>query len=100
MSLRKFSSRSLTSRWGRTALTILSIVIGVAAVVSVSVLTETTRRAQMMMSQTVTGKATLEITIPGNSGFDGGIIDAVRKIPGVATATPLIERGTKVIKGD
>ncbi len=100
MSLRKFSSRSLTSRLGRTILTILSIVIGVSAVVSVSVMSETTLVAQKMMFQTMTGKATLEITIPGNSGFDGGILEKVRQTPGVAMAVPLVERPTKIMKGE
>jgi putative ABC transport system permease protein len=100
MSLQKFSSRSLGSRWGRTVLTILSIVIGVAAVVSVSVMTATTRNAQQLMFQTVTGRATLEIKIAGDAGFEGGIIDKVRQTPGVEMAVPLIERSAKLMKGE
>ncbi|WP_254510390.1 ABC transporter permease [Anatilimnocola floriformis] len=100
MSLGKFSSRSLTSRLGRTILTILSIVIGVTAVVSVSLLSETTSKAQKMMFETVTGKATLEVTVPGNAGFEDDIVAKVQQTPGVQYAVPLLQRDAKIISGE
>jgi putative ABC transport system permease protein len=100
MSLRRFSTRSLSARLGRTVLTILSIVIGVSAVVSVSVMTATTRNAQKLMFQTVNGNATLEIKTPGDAGFDGGILEKIQQTPGVAMAVPLIDRPTKIMKGE
>jgi putative ABC transport system permease protein len=100
MSLQKFSSRSLTSRFGRTALTILSIVIGVSAVVSVGVMTATTRDAQKLMFQTVTGKATLEIKTPVDGGFKGDVLAQVQATPGVEMAVPIIERPSKLMKGE
>lgn len=100
MSLRKFSTRSLTSRLGRTVLTIFSIVIGVCAVVSVCVMTETTRTAQKLMFKTVSGRATLEIKTAGNAGFDGGILEKVQQTPGVEMAVPLLSRPSKLMKGE
>lgn len=101
MSLQKFSTRSLTSRFGRTALTILSIVIGVSAVVSVGVMTATTRDAQKLMFATVTGKATLEIKTPVDGGFVGtDILEKVQATPGVEKAVPIIERAGKIMKGE
>src|SRR5690242_7249799 len=100
MSLQSFSNRSLTSRMGRTVLTIVSIVIGVAAVVSVSVITDTTRAAYKKMFATVTGNATLEVTVPGNTGFEGDILDKVRNSPGVKVAVPLLERPTAMMVGE
>jgi putative ABC transport system permease protein len=97
MSLKTFSSRSLTSRMGRTVLTIVSIVIGVAAVVSVSVITNTTRAAYKMMFATVTGNATLEVSVPGNTGFEGDVLEKVRSAPGVDMAVPLLERNAAML---
>jgi putative ABC transport system permease protein len=85
---------------GRTILTIVSILIGVAAVVSVSVITATTRNATKLMFSTVTGNATLEVTVPGNAGFDEAALAAVRKNPDVALAVPLLERPTAMMVGD
>ncbi|QDU31855.1 Macrolide export ATP-binding/permease protein MacB [Anatilimnocola aggregata] len=100
MSLRSFSTRSLTSRLGRTLLTILSIVIGVSAVVSVSVITATTRNAYKIMFATVTGNATLEVTVPGNAGFDIAPLAKVKATPGVDVAVPLLERPTAMMFGE
>lgn len=45
MALWKFNAREIQSRPGRATLTLFSIVLGVAAVVSVTVATNTTRGA-------------------------------------------------------
>src|SRR5690349_19039464 len=100
MSLRKFSSRSLTSRLGRTVLTIFAIVIGVTAVVSVCVMSETTYVAQKLMFQTVNGKATLEVKTAGNAGFKNELVEEVRKVPGVELASPLLDEAAKLMKGE
>ncbi|WP_425616317.1 FtsX-like permease family protein [Anatilimnocola sp. NA78] len=100
MSLRSFSVRSLTSRMGRTLLTILSIVIGVSSVVSVSVITTTTRNAYKIMFATVTGNATLEVTTPGNAGFKDDVLELVKKTPGVEIAVPMVERPTAMMVGE
>jgi putative ABC transport system permease protein len=100
MSLRKFSTRSLTARLGRTVLTIFAIVIGVTAVVSVCVMSETTYVAQKLMFKTVNGKATLEVKTAGNAGFDSSLVEEVRKVPGVELAAPLLDEAAKLMKGE
>ena len=66
MSLRKFSWRSLRQRPGRTILTVLSIIIGVATTVSFAVVTASTRDAYRNMFSLVTGRTSLEISAPGD----------------------------------
>lgn len=100
MSLHKFSTRSIQQRPGRTLLTIASIVIGVSAVVAVTIVTATTRTAYKQMFATVTGKANLEITVPGDGGFPGNeLLAEVRKLPGVKFAVPLLERPSSITYG-
>ncbi|MEN6495246.1 MAG: FtsX-like permease family protein [Thermoguttaceae bacterium] len=94
MVLWKFSLREVLCHPGRAALTLLSIVIGVAAVVSVSVATSTTRQAYQEMFTTVTGRAALEIVAAGDSSFDQGVLELVEKTPGVKVAAPIVERRT------
>jgi len=94
MVLGKFSVREILSRPGRAALTLLSITIGVAAVVAVSIATSTTRRAYHEMFTTVTGRAALEVVAAGGSSYEENLVDLVAKTPGVKVAAPTIERPT------
>ena len=100
MSLRRYSWRSIQQRPGRTILTVLSIVIGVTAVVGINLGTATTRNAYKQMFEVVTGRATLEIEASGGGGFDGAIFDKVAAVPGVSAATPLVDRPTSLNYGD
>jgi len=61
MVLWRFTLREIFSRPGRATLTLLSIVIGVAAVVSVTVSTSTTHQAYENMYVSMTGNATFEV---------------------------------------
>ena len=61
MILWKFTLREIKSRPGRATLTLLSIVIGVAAVVAVTVGTATTNQACQEMYASVAGRAALEV---------------------------------------
>jgi len=107
MVLWKFSFRHVLARPGRAILTLLSIVIGVAAVVSVSIATSTTNAAYKMMYETVNGRAALEVTVEGGGGFDENlpgsqtpVVDKVQQVPGVAAAVPLLKRNTVMFAGD
>jgi len=93
MALLKFSLRELTSRPVRVILTALSIVIGVAAVVSVSIATKTTRAAHEAMFSAVTGRAALEVTAEGGGSFPTSVASELDQLPGVR-AVPLIRRFT------
>ena len=107
MVLWKFSYRHILARPGRAILTLLSIVIGVAAVVSVSIATLTTSAAYKMMYETVNGKAALEVTVEGGGGFDETmpgsqttVLEKVQQVPGVAAAVPLLKRNTVIFVDD
>ena len=100
MSLRRYTVRAMQMRPGRTILTVLSIVIGVSAVVAVGLLTSTTRGAYQQMFATVTGKATLEIDAAGGAGFDEKVLEKVDAVQGVTVAAPLIKRPSKLFIGD
>lgn len=100
MSLRRYSWRSIQQRPGRTILTVLSIVIGVTAVVGINLGTATTRNAYKQMFEVVTGRATLEIDASGGGGFDGAIFDKVAAVPGVSAATPLVSRPVRMNFGE
>lgn len=95
MALLKFSLRELTSRPVRVALTALSLVIGVAAVVSVSIATKTTRSAHEKMFAAVTGRAALEVVAEGGGRFSVGVAAELDQLEGVQ-AVPLIRRFTIV----
>ena len=62
--------REIRQRPGRAILTLLSIVIGVAAVIAVSLASDTTGRAFDAIYETVAGKAAFEITAPFGTTFD------------------------------
>jgi len=96
MSLRRYTTRAMMQRPGRTILTLLSIVIGVAAAVAIDLGTATTRESYQKMFATVTGKATLEITAAGGVNFDEKLLELVQKTPGVLAASPVVEKPTSL----
>jgi len=100
MSLRRYTTRAMLQRPGRTILTLLSIVIGVAAAVAIDLGTATTRESYQKMFATVTGKATLEITAAGGVAFDEQVLDTVAKTEGVVAAAPVVEKPTSLILGE
>ncbi|MCI0361771.1 MAG: ABC transporter permease, partial [Planctomycetaceae bacterium] len=100
MSLRRYTVQAMLQRPGRTILTLLSIVIGVAAAVAIDVGTATTRESYQKMFATVTGKATLEITAAGGVSFEEKILEIAAKTPGVIAASPVVEKPTALKIGE
>ena len=100
MSLRIYTIRSLQQRFGRTVLTLLSIVIGVAAAVAISLGTATTRNAYKQMFALATGKANLEINGKGGKSFPQSVHGQVAMVPGVEAAAPLIQRTRSMTIGE
>lgn len=96
MILWKFTVREIKSRPGRATLTLLSIVIGVAAVVAVTVGTATTNQAFQEMYTSVAGRAAVEIVAAGDGFFDGRVVDEIEKVPGVKVAVPTIQKLTSL----
>jgi putative ABC transport system permease protein len=84
--------REFRQRPGRSILTLLSIVIGVAAVVAVNLAAGTTRQAFDDIFRTVAGRADLEVTVPFGTTFDERLAGTLREIRGVATVSPVVER--------
>jgi putative ABC transport system permease protein len=95
----KFAWREARQRPSRAILTLLSIVIGVAAVVAVTIASGTTNRAFDEIFQTVAGKAELEVTGPIGNSFKADIATEVRKLPMVQTVAPLLKRNTILYVG-
>ena len=96
----KLGWREARNRPGRALLTLLSIVIGVAAVVAVSFATKSTRAAFDDIYQTIAGKASLEVTATVGTRFDQDLIDTVRAVPGVKAATPLFQQRAVIFTPD
>ncbi len=92
MILWKFTLREIKSRPGRATLTLLSIVIGVAAVVAVNLSTATTNRACEEMYLNVAGRAALEVAADGEDFFDEAIVAQIAKTPGVTAVVPSVQR--------
>jgi putative ABC transport system permease protein len=94
MILWKFTFREILSRPGRATLTLLSIVIGVAAVVAVTVGTATTNQAFQEMYASVAGRAAFDVVAAGDSSFDQNVLAEVEKTPGVKAGVPTVQTRT------
>ncbi|MCE5302205.1 MAG: FtsX-like permease family protein [Planctomycetaceae bacterium] len=92
MILWKFTLREVKHRPGRATLTLLSIVIGVAAVVAVTVGTATTDRVCQEMYASVVGRAALEIVAQDDGFFDGDLAEQVEKVPCVKAVAATVQR--------
>ncbi len=84
--------REIRQRPGRSLLTMLSIVIGVASVVAVSLATNSTRQAFDKMFETIAGRAAFEVTAAAGGVFDSQIVETLSNIAGVAVAAPVVQR--------
>jgi putative ABC transport system permease protein len=87
----KYTAREMRRRPGRTLLTLLSIVIGVATVVATWVAAEATRHAYRDLFEQATGRAALEVVAEGYAGFDGGVAAELEGAPGVRAALPVVQ---------
>ena len=92
MVLWKFTLREIKSRPGRATLTLLSIVISVAAVVAVTVSKNTTHQAYKDMYESVAGRAAFEVVADHERFFDTRIVKTLEKVDGVKTVIPLIQK--------
>ncbi len=95
----KFAWREARMRPSRAILTLLSIVIGVAAVVAVTIAAGTTGHAFDQIFKTIAGKAELEVVAPLGSSFDEKIASKIRELPDVQAVAPLIKRNTVMYVG-
>ncbi len=94
-----YTFRELRRRPGRTVLTLLGIVIGVAAVVAVSVAASTAGTAFQDMFAAVGGRASLEVVAHGQGGFDGSVAASLEAVPGVKAAVPAVQEQAALLGG-
>ncbi len=66
--------------------------IGVAAVVAVTVSTATTNQACQDMYVAVAGRAALEVAAEADGFFDEALADQLEQIPGVKAAVPTAQK--------
>src|SRR5660398_213462 len=81
----------------RTVLTVTGIIIGVAAVVSVSLATETTRVAYREMFAAAGGRASLEVVALGEGGFSPEVAEELEGVSGVEAAVPGAQANVAVV---
>ena len=92
MPLKRLSIREIRSRPARSLLTLLSIVIGVSAIVATYLASDSAQLAQIAMVRAVTGNASLEIEAVGGASFEGKPLEPVAKLPGIKIASPILRR--------
>jgi putative ABC transport system permease protein len=96
----RMSLREMQSRPVRTVLTLLSVIFGTSAVVSVSLTTATIRKAQSAMFSTLTGRTDLELIGEGGAVFDESVLKDVRQVDGVRAVVPSVFRSTVLFSGE
>ncbi len=100
MKLWSYTYRELGRRPGRTLLTLAGIVIGVAAMVAVTVVGTSTRQAYRDMFEAVSGKAALEVVASGQSGFDPALGERIGGVDGVRSAVPVVQAPAALLARD
>jgi putative ABC transport system permease protein len=95
--LTRLGFREMRKRPGRAALTLASVVIGVAAVVSVTLTTQSARRAFASLYESMAGRAAFEVTAPLGKTIPQDMLATVEETSGIAAASPLIQRTLKLI---
>ncbi len=94
MTLLSLIVRSFRARPGRALMTLGSVIIGVAGVVSVGLAMTTTRGAYKQMYDALAGRAALEVVAATGSRFAENITYKLSHLPGVAAAVPSMQRPT------
>jgi putative ABC transport system permease protein len=100
MKLWSYTRREVWRRPGRSILTLTGIVIAVAAIVSVTAVTTSTRQAYRDMFSAVTGKAALEVVSPGQGGFDPVIGESLSELPRVEAVVPVVQSPAALVGDD
>ena len=91
MTLIRYSLGEAMRRPGRTLLTLAGVVIGVAAMLSISMTVDSTRRVYGELFSTLAGRADLEIVPDGMGGIEIGLVEKIRATPGITAAVPVIQ---------
>lgn len=86
----KLGLRQIVQHPARSVLTLLSITIGVAAVVAVTIAAQVTEQAMDSMFQSLTGRASLEISSESGGSMDAEAIKGIGNIAGVEVVSPVL----------
>lgn len=95
----KYTSGEMRRRPGRTLLMLLGIVLGVGAIVAVTLTTDATRRSYRDMFENAAGKAALEIVAEGQGGFEASDAD-LAGLDGIRAAVPVIQAPAALTTAD
>jgi putative ABC transport system permease protein len=98
--LLRFGRRQLRTRPGRALLTLISIIMGVAAIAAVEMVAESTRGASQKMFATVAGHSALTVQAPADTPIDQSLVETVEKVEGVEVAAPVIQRAVSLFTGE
>ena len=90
--------RFMARRRLQTFLCVAGIAIGVGVVVAIDLANQGALASFRRAVDTVTGKTTHQITASGAADFDENVFIAVRGIPGVAAAAPVIEQNVAIVQ--
>jgi len=88
--LRLIAARHLRLALGRTLLTLLGVCIGVSAVVGITALNGAVLDAFNNMVESVSRGSDLQVS-GGEAGLPDSVLESVRTVQGVASASPLLE---------
>lgn len=93
--------RTLSMAWDevrshplRTLLTLLSVAIGVGAVVAIHCASTSARQAFVQLNESLTGEVDLEVVAEDGSRFDAKWNETVSGVSGVEYALPILRRST------
>lgn len=86
----RLAYRHFRAHLGRLALSILAVALGVALVVAVQLMNAAVLESFLDAIDGMAGRASLSIRAGGGHAFDESVLDAVKEVPGVALAVPLV----------
>ncbi len=92
MAIWHISLREVQRRPGRTLLTVLSVAIGVAVLISVALSSSAVQGTFRELYQSLAGKAALQVVAEGGGPFDQVIAERLGRVKGVRAALPLLQR--------
>jgi len=87
----KSAYKHVRAGFGRAALSVLAVMVGVALVVAVQIMNAATLDSFLDVVEAVGGRAALTISAPDGATFDEGIASAVKQVAGVKLAVPLVQ---------
>jgi putative ABC transport system permease protein len=96
--LRRVSIKHIKHQKTQLAIAVFGIGLGVAAMVSVGIVSTSVTHSFRSSIDHVAGRAALQIT-GAETGFAESMLDRVRKVPGVACAVPVIQTNASFAKG-